>query len=278
MANSFACLDKRKETIQTYIDLEMIPGSLQERFDCIFKSLNIKSDSNKNRVDLSDLLPVTRSTTQTITGKIKYYKLINKKYKYDVTLDKETNNITVKVNIFFYPSRKLDRNIKKCASNNTPKCVGKIDSGTYNYYPNSINELFQNIDKKLIGAEEIWNKDAPKNISFSFSRVSNKKDSHYKVRLNDSLGALYDKYIWHNYRADVFAHEIGHMMGLGEEYNPITSNIIPIYAIANKLFKKGESFEKETIKDMRCNLKSIMCLQGKVYPYHYEEILGRIQK
>ncbi len=114
----------------------------------------------------------------------------------------------------------------------------------------------QNFAHKLSLAEKIWNGQRPKmdfSYRFQFGIAEKEKVAHYSVKVQDETRGPYDTYWGRNWTGDVIAHELGHMMGLGDEYYTLTSK-------------------------MECIENSLMCASwsGNLYPYHYYFILRRL--
>lgn len=273
-AYSSECNYSLKDLMNKYVQIEGTTTNITDEFNCIFENRNINNDSNKSRSSYRAHFPIITDEHKTISGKIKYYGLFKKKYTYDVIKVARLNKIIIKLNIHFYKSKPLTKRMNRCRYSRDSKCYNL--AGDKPWYPKTDTELYESIEQRLKEAQKIWNDSAPKNIEFQFNRVISKSDAHYSIRLVDRFGALYDKFLFFKFDASVYAHEIGHMLGLGEEYNPITSNVIPWHTLANKFLNKGQSSETVMKRDMRCNLDSIMCLRDTIYPYHFNEILNRI--
>lgn len=114
----------------------------------------------------------------------------------------------------------------------------------------------QGFSYKLSVAERIWNGFRPKmdfDYRFQFGVAEKEEDAHYSVKIQDETRGPYDTYWGRNWTGEVIAHELGHMMGLGDEYYTLTGG-------------------KECIKN------SLMCAgwSGDLYPYHYYFILRRL--
>lgn len=283
------CKVTKSENIEGFLTKSLSSEEILENWKCIFAEQNLNKDNNKTNNTYENLFPIVDDKTYEIEGKIRYYGFIPKKYKYTVKLDARQNRIEIILNINMYLSKQLAKRTEICNEDEsiisakyslrTITRIKKIcvyEEGRVQYKP--LVTLWEEIDSKLKEAEDLWNKSAPKNIKFTFNRVNSNDKSHYKIKIADKFGALYDTFLYYGFGADVFAHEVGHMLGLDEEYALVTSNILPYHELKNDLLHKGEDFETTGIKDMRCNLDSIMCVRETIYPYHYNNILRRIPK
>ena len=113
--------------------------------------------------------------------------------------------------------------------------------------------LFENL---ISQAEQIWN--AAKiyrdfKYSFRFKRTDDPWSAHYHVTIQNSTRGPYNITWGRNWNGISVAHEMGHMMGIADEYETITS----------------ESF---------CLPQSLMCSswQGQLMKHHYYFILRRL--
>jgi hypothetical protein len=233
----------------------------------VFDEQNLKRDFNKDRIDWLKLFPLKQNRVHHVEGRRRYYGLIPKKYRYDIIEDAESNTLTVNVKMHFYPSKKYLKLMTASRGTEDAK-----------YYP-ELPELMIEVKKNIEESETFWNKQAPQGVKFHFELVDSKRDAHYSLKLVTFFGALYDKFISAPAHADILAHEVGHMMGLDDEYSPITSNVLPVNELLESVSKRhaNRDMDYTAYKDMRCNLDSIMCLRETVYPYNLNHILGRIE-
>ena len=113
----------------------------------------------------------------------------------------------------------------------------------------------QRMERKLRKAAEIWNRGAPQlsfDYEFRFITTNDTDEAHFSVNLVDNSRGPYDVTWALNWNANTVAHELGHMMGLGDEYQTLTGTI-------------------------DCLTKSLMCHSwyGDPMEHHYYHILKR---
>lgn len=115
------------------------------------------------------------------------------------------------------------------------------------------------IASRLQGAENIWNMTRPRmafEFKFRFKLVDSKDDAHYHVNAKRNTRGPYfknwDTDSW--WTAATQAHEMGHMMGLSDEYGRLSGS------------------QKD------CSLNSLWCNEGAGYvdQYHYYFVLRRV--
>lgn len=265
---------------------ELVKRSLEERFyngkmifplsaetllewNKVFDEQNLKRDRNKIRNDYRLLFPIADHKVHRITGKRIYYGLFPKKYRYTIEEDPTLNRLIVKLKIHFYPSKTYKKKSERLHRENDPD---------KKYYP-EVPIVLEKMKNNLKESENIWNRQAPEDVAFHFEYAEKASDADYSIKLVTHLGALYDRFIYANYGEDVLAHEIGHMLGLDDEYSMVTSNILNIntWIDATIHHSKHRGYEYSAYQDMRCHLESIMCLKETLYPYHFDHILGRIE-
>lgn len=255
---------------------------LADNWSCKFENFHVRNDSNKNTPSMVEILNFIKQVAKnggkvfSISGSQKYYKLFKHKYFYDIEITPSEKTI-IRLNIQF--------NDTKISKNEAVQFRAVLQ-----------NEL------------EIWNNSFPEKFVLEVKEVSQNEFTHYKVRLQDKhTAAIYNSF-WPSFMEDnTYAHEIGHMLGLNEEYNVMTTNVFSSGkkgVLADELLAKSlddqgnvKSFLSNStlIRDHKCLLISIVCLasdfvygvpgalsDGKsslkpqVMPYHFYNILRRL--
>jgi hypothetical protein len=157
-----------------------------------------------------------------VRGMITYIGMFQKKYVYDV---------------FLGPDGAVVLKVKVHLKNPTPEDMVAFT-------------------QKVKSAEEIWNQyriPADFVYRFEFEVVKTAEEAPFSVTIKDSTRGPYDQFWSRDWTESTVAHEIGHMMGLGDEYQPV-----------------GKAFG--------CYMSSLMCSSGKGHPsfHHYYFILRRL--
>lgn len=190
-----------------------------------FKSFRVHLKDSYDSFPAPENLQVAHLNYQkTIKGNLTYIGFVPKKYHHDVIYNKD---VTFVVKVFFF---------------------------------NPEGQDIPNFKTKFLEAEKIWNSNQhlmPVNFKykFKFEVVDNYWDSHFAVLLwNDTRGP-YDTNWSRKWSTTSVAHELGHMLGLGDEYETITS-------------------------ESDCLEHSLMCdsFRGKPTRAHYYFILRRLMK
>jgi hypothetical protein len=189
-----------------------------------------------------------------VTGKIRYMGIVPKSYRYDISVKGGVATASVRVHI--KPDKKLDA-----------------------------SDLAL-VDSNIAAAEGIWNRHAAlvnPNFRFSFKRVEKKEDAHFSIGLKEKFtrGPYYKRWslAW---PITTYAHEIGHMMGLDDEYSNLNATLftLPTFLIsgATHLDFGSDRMAITQIKEMSCDLNSIMCYDemGSVQAHHLYIIFARI--
>ncbi len=174
-----------------------------------------------NKIRAENLIPLAEKNL--FEGTMAYISVFKKKYKYNVLLNNE--KIVFNVKVFF--------------KNSTPK-----------------EDIY--FKQKILQASSIWNDSKPKfnfNYSFVFESTKDQSKANYKIELRDDTRGPYDTFWNRKWNQFTIAHEIGHMMGLGDEYETATS-------------------------ELDCLESSLMCSSqsGKLLLHHYYFILRRLIK
>ena len=157
-----------------------------------------------------------------IEGKITYAGFFRKKYKYDlIRLASGENVLSVKVHF-------------KDAS-----AADKISFA-----------------EKIKVAETQWNADRVEldfTYSFNFEIAESEDEAHFSVKVLDDTRGPYDQFWSRKWTPATVAHELGHMLGLGDEYETLTGRT-------------------------DCLVESLMCSSwsGNLMRHHYYFILRRL--
>ncbi len=193
--------------------------------DETFKSFRVHlKDSYKTFPNPAEILRNNLKSTNRIEGKITYAGIVKKRYTYDVVTT-TTNQIVFNIKVF----------LKN---------------------PNS-KDLFD-FKIKVQQAQDIWNASRVKTdfeYAFKFDLVTEESMAHFSVNVLDSTRGPYDTNWGRDWTGAVIAHEVGHMLGLGDEYQTISGKF-------------------------DCYMPSLMCSawKGSLMPHHYYFILRRMVK
>lgn len=196
--------------------------SRQEMPDETFKSFRVHlKDSNQSFPQLSDLVARNLTKVNQVKGTITYVSVVKKKYLFDVIQTPEAIVLNVRVYL---------RN---------PTAQDTID-----------------FKQKVQQAEDNWNQNRVAtdfNYKFKFEIVNDSAQAHFSVFVLDSTRGPYDLNWGRNWSSSTITHEIGHMLGLGDEYQTISSKV-------------------------DCYRLSIMCEDrtGALMPHHYYFVIRRL--
>lgn len=163
-------------------------------------------------------------TVNYIEGKITYVRVVPRSYRYDVIVD-QNGKVLIEVRVHFRDLQKDD---------------------------------FSKLKKIFAEATHYWNEsriETQQDYEYLFYPVKKKKNAHFSVRLKDSTRGPYDVEWSRSWGKVAVAHEIGHMLGLGDEYKTISSEV-------------------------DCLKASIMCASrtGRLMEHHHYFVLRRLFK
>lgn len=121
-----------------------------------------------------------------------------------------------------------------------------------------LNQDVESFAARLKAAEDLWNAGriaADFDYSFKFDLVATEAAAHFSVAVLDSTRGPYDRSWGRNWSPTTIAHEMGHMLGLGDEYQTLSGHV-------------------------DCLRSSIMCVSysGAIQKHHYYFILRRLVK
>ncbi len=203
---------------------QIFPLSIREQFpDRSFKSFRVHlKDSYKNFLEPAQIQKFGLKPAGYQTGKITYVGVFPKAYKYDVIRNAQgVTTFQVRVNL---------KN------------------------PNASD--VEHFRQKVGEAEKIWNESKVQTdfaYQFRFSITEKKDEAHFAVNVKESTRGPYDTNWGRTWSGRTIAHELGHMLGLGDEYKTLS----------------GES---------DCFDGSLMCSssRGELMDHHYYFILRRL--
>lgn len=192
-----------------------------EAFKSFYPHL-LDSDANFPRPE--EIKAANLQNHQTISGTLTYVNVIKKNYVYDV-LKSEDGTLTLNVRVFL---------------------------------KDPVGDDVANFREKFKAAAKIWNDNSALagvdfKITFQFDVVDTEAESQYQVLVFDHTRGPYDRNWGRDWTATTLAHEAGHMMGIADEYQTLSSK-------------------------MDCLPKSLMCdsNKGALMPHHFYFILRRL--
>lgn len=194
------------------------PARAEKSFSVHFKD-SLKFFPDPYLLNINNLPP---ALPHQIRGKITYVVIFPKPYIYDVYWDKD--EIVFEVRVHFKDADSTD---------------------------------LEELNKKFIAAEAVWNNSREAfgaiKYKFKFKVANTAKEAHFSVRLVDDTRGPYDTQWARNWSHKIIAHELGHMLGLGDEYQTVSGK-------------------------QDCVMKSLMCssFQGQPLPYYYYHVLRRL--
>jgi hypothetical protein len=232
--------------------------NLQPHWNCIFLKRNLKRDLRRFYIpyhEFENKLKNEKKSLKSVSGKIRYVGFVPKKYRYDIQVQDGVATAIVKVH-FDMKDFSLDVSTAK-----------------------------RMMDIKIADAQRYWNSKTPARYQFKFSRVKNQRDAHFSVRLKRKFTrGPYDTRWSLDWSSETVAHELGHMMGLDDEYDQITGSTLS--DINRLLISRTNRDHLSTFSDrymfgyykaMKCDQDSLMCnsYNGDIRAWHLYSIFKR---
>lgn len=201
-----------------------------------FVNKNLKADTLKCAPPEADVANLNKiypsgSSANVITGQILHGKLVYGPYGYNVSYNGK--KFILQTNIHF-------RNPTSISAQGMKKIQGDLDK-----------------------AAQFWTLNNPYSfdVQFIFKITADKTKAHIRnIQLKNNVNGPYFRYWDPNWKVSTVAHEMGHTLGLLDEYNGILA-VLP----------NGDAYKY-------CDIKSLMCNSGLGYQqkYHYYLILRRL--
>jgi hypothetical protein len=213
-------------------------SSLRDLQHCKMLIRNLERDTSFCSADPKTVLEQSPPANAQINGKLKFMGLFPHPYRY--TIEKDADGkfvIALKIKI---------RNL-----------TDPYDLWTMRW--------------RLGDAEKEWNKfnPSPDHFRFSFKIVDDEKDADFVVDLKteDSRGPYNKRWSLQWSYLNVF-HEVGHMMGLDDEYPQFTATVLKPLFYTDKVFNQLGDPDSIMYGDDGKHTKT-------AYPYHYYLIFRR---
>ena len=189
-------------------------------------------DTNRYFPRLADLSARPIPSATAITGQLRYGGLVSKPYRYDVLVENESAVIEVRIHL-------KDKDLKTRRRFTT--LLEKVSKGWTEKFPQGLVSF---------------------PVSFRFVVVEVRETAHFSISINPlAMLSLFDT-SWHSTNYSTGFHEIGHMLGLNDEYD-YTALLVPFMRYAN------------------CEKQSVMCRSegkktGEIRVTHAYTILRRL--
>lgn len=205
---------------------------LDKKKRCLSLASHLRTDSALNCMPAQDrMISGAKVGTHKIRGHVTYLAVSPRDYGYDVEIDRH-DNVKVTLKIFFQYLHKKNR-----------------------------KTILDEMKNKLERAARIWNHRSPPKVVFRFEAVNKRKEAHFIIPLTNENGRYpYDSLWSTQWNASNLAHEIGHMLGLNDEYDQLNRTL----------------GIKVPVLETECDESSIMCQDyGVPKDFHYYLILRR---
>ncbi len=224
-STEFESVERFPEDLRWLYEIIMPVADQQENPSRAEKSFSVHTKDSYKTFPHPDMIKNQNLSTITrIEGKITYAGFFPRKYIHDILMLKDGRRVfSIKIHL---------------------KNATEVD--------------WWNFNNRIKQAEDLWNlRRIPTDFSYSFKFefVRNKAEAHYSVNVLDSTRGPYDTNWGRDWSSIAFAHELGHMLGLGDEYQTISGK-------------------------MDCLMHSLMCNSsyGELMPHNYYFLLRRLLK
>jgi hypothetical protein len=232
-----------------YVDYRRVvinsPMDIEPHWECAFLKQHLKRDSKYCGVlpdDVFTQLSLYGEPLYKVRGGIDYLGFVRKPYRYDIQVI--NGKVSLALRIFFKRPRKVT--------------IARYE------------QMKRIMKSKLLSATRKWTAASRGEFAFNFTVTDSKRDAHFNVKLLDGpTRGPYDKKWSVHWSTITVAHELGHMMGLDDEYDNgrYTLFMKPLLFSLDydKRFKNASAYTKKRFayeKTTRCSEKSIMCSSG----------------
>lgn len=225
---------------------------ITRHFNCIFLKRNLQRDNKAIKISPDNIFTKLKNENdklRKIHGKIKYLGLINKSYKYDLIQQNGITTALVKIHF------KKGIRFSSRAFSNAKKVI----------------------KKKLSSAEKTWNRQSPDNLRFKFKLEKNPNQAHFSVNLLNKLTrGPYDTNWSVKWSKKDITHEIGHMLGLDDEYDNVNYTL---FGEANRFLiskKQRERIKEKVQKDNYEKMQESISLIRESSDFDEEEKVEKI--